>query len=149
MYKIQGNSYFESEGDQKYNVKSVMAEDEVWNRIRLYPGSLPIGNMEMLPSSLYCRFMHVPFKPEKAVASIVAGAGKTSTYQVAFPELQRTLVIEYNNAFPYQIQGWKESYPEGGKMITTTATLKKVIHTDYWKKNKNEDDHWRGELGLE
>jgi hypothetical protein len=149
MYKIQGNSYFESEGDQKYNVKSVMAEDEVWNRIRLYPGSLSIGNMEMLPSSLYCRFMHVPFKPEKAVASIVAGAGKTSTYQVAFPELQRTLVIEYNNAFPYQIQGWKESYPEGGKMITTTATLKKVIHTDYWKKNKNEDDHWRGELGLE
>lgn len=149
MYKIQGNSYFESEGDQKYNVKSVMTEDELWNRIRLDPGGLPVGNIEMLPSSLYCRFMHVPFKPEKAVASFVAGTGKTTTYQLEFPELKRTLVIEYNTAFPYEILGWKEIYPEGGKMMTTTATLKKVIQTDYWKKNKNDDDHWRAELGLE
>jgi hypothetical protein len=149
IYKIQGNSYFESEGDQKYNIKSVMTEDELWNRIRLYPGSLPVGNLEILPSSLYCRFKHVPFKPANAVASIVAGAGKTSIYQIELPELKRTVVIEYNTAFPHEIQGWKESYPEGGKMMTTTATLKNVIQTDYWKKNKNEDDHWRGELGLE
>lgn len=149
MYKIQGNSYFESEGDQKYNIKSVITEDELWNRIRLYPVSLPVGNFDILPSSLYCRFKHVPFKPEKAVATNVAGVGKTSIYQIELPELKRTVVIEYNTAFPYEIQGWKESYPEGGKMMTTTATLKKVIQTDYWKKNKNEDDHWREELGLE
>lgn len=148
MYKIQGFSYFESEGDQNYNIKSVLTEDELWNRIRLDPAGLPSGSIEMLPSSLYCRFKHIDFTPEKAEASMV-GAGKTRTYKVQFPDLQRTLSIEFNATFPYEIQGWEESYPEGGKMMTSKATLIKVLQTDYWNKNKKEDDHWRTELGLE
>lgn len=149
LYKIQGNSYFESEGNQKYSVKSVITEDELWNRIRINPAGLPAGNIEILPSGLYCRFKHVSFKPEKAEATVVERPGKISIYRIHYPDLHRTLSIEFSSAFPFEIQGWEESYPEGGKIMTTKAVLKKAVQLDYWNKNKNEDDHWRAELGLE
>jgi len=147
-YKIQGNSYFESEGDQEYSVEGVMMEDEVWTRIRLNPDELPTGNFKMLPGGLYCRFKHVDYKPEKVEARFVDNSDGTRFYQIDYPELKRTLQIEFNSTFPFEIQGWEETYPEGDRLMTTKAKLKKVLQLDYWNKNSNVDTYLRSELGL-
>jgi len=147
-YQIQGYSYFESEGDQNYSVDGVIMEDEVWNRIRLNPEELPTGKLEMLPGSLFCRFKHVAFKPEQVVAKMEEGNGTTRQYQLHYPEIKRTLKIEFNSTFPFEIQGWEETYPEGDQLMTTRASLKKAVQLDYWNKNSNADEYLRSELGI-
>ena len=147
-YSIQGNSYFQSEGDQNYSVDNVLMEDELWTRIRLNPDNLPTGRFEMLPGSLYCRFKHIPFKPELAGAEKIQINDSTSTFSVTFPDLKRSLKINFENRFPYKILEWEEEYPEGGELMTTKATLKKSIQLDYWNKNKNSDESFRLEMEI-
>ena len=153
IYEIQGNSYFESEGDFSYQVNEVMMEDEIWNRIRLNPQQLPIGKSEMLPGSLYCRFKHIEFKPTTVDAKLVSVSDSTMAYELNYTEIDRSLKIMFNKSFPYDIQGWEETYTDGfsenAKPMTTKSTVKKVIQLDYWTKNKTSDNHWREELGLE
>lgn len=148
QYKIHGFSYFESEGDLEYAVENVLMEDEVWSRLRLNPNQLPTGEMEMLPGSLYCRFKHIEFRPSRANVTMNENEDETKTYEISYPDLQRTLKIHFNTKFPFQIQGWEETYPVGGQLMTTKANLKKAIQLDYWNNNSNDDAHWREELGL-
>lgn len=147
-YKIQGNSYFESEGDQDYSVDGVIMEDEIWTRIRLNPDELPTGSLEMLPGSLFCRFKHVDYKPAIAEAIFLDNSGEKRFYQIDYPELRRSLKIEFSSKFPFEILGWEETYPEGDQLKTTKANLKKVIQLDYWNKNTNADELLRQEFGL-
>ena len=148
-YQIQSNSYFESEGDLKYDVSAFPMEDGIWNQIRLNPEGLPIGTFSMLPGSLYCRFKHVEFKESKAEARLEKDNEGHMIYQIEYPDLSRLLKIRFNAIFPHEILGWEESYPEGGKSMTTKANLKSVKQLDYWNRNKNEDAHYRIELGLD
>jgi hypothetical protein len=103
----------------------------------------------MLPGSLYCRFKHVDFQPASASANVTAVTDSTSVYQIQYRSLERTVEIEYTTTFPYHIISWKESYPEGGEMIPTKASLKKTITLDYWNKNSSSDAPWREALGLD
>jgi hypothetical protein len=57
--------------------------------------------------------------------------------------------IFYQNQFPYKIESWKESYPESGEIMMTSAKLKKRIMLDYWNKNSVKDSTFRQELNLE
>ncbi|MCG8308219.1 MAG: hypothetical protein MI975_12560 [Cytophagales bacterium] len=148
-YRIQSNSYFETEGDQEYKVDGVMMEDEIWTRIRLNPNKLPTGNFKMLPGSLFCRFAHSAFKPEAVRATILEIDNLTSVYTLEYPGLERTLKIKFDRSFPYKIQGWEETYPEGGQLMTTKAALKKVVQLDYWNKNKNSDEDLRKEFQVQ
>lgn len=148
-YRIQSNSYFESEGDMSYTVASVLMEDELWNRVRLNPAALPTGSLEMLPSTLYCRFMHKAFAPTPVEAQLTESGGDSRIYQLAYTQLDRTLKIEFEKNFPHRIVRWEESYPDGGEIMTTRAELDTAIQLDYWDKNSKADAHFRQELGLE
>ena len=67
--------------------------------------------------------------------------------------MDKKLTITFENAFPYKILEWTETYQSGWgankKMLTTKATLKKTLNIPYWAKNKNSDNYLRKELGLE
>ena len=79
--------------------------------------------------------------------------GWVLTYTVSYPELDRTLAIHFEEAFPHAIVGWEESHVSGwgrgAKRLTTRATRKKSLLLDYWKHNAIDDAAWRAKLGLE
>lgn len=150
-FQIQSRSYFESEGDQDLTLGKSIIEDELWTKIRLNPAELPEGQQEIIPSFFYLRLKHKPVKAYKAVTKIIPGNSQ-STYEINYPDLDRTLSITFNKEFPYEILQWEESYSSGwgpsAKSLTTKATRIKTLKTDYWTKHNKVDLQLRKELGL-
>ena len=151
-YEVQSHSYFESEGDQNFTLPSVYLEDEIWNLIRINPEKLPIGEVRMIPGLQSRRLLHRDLKP--IVADIkVEIIGGQKVYTINYAQENRELTIRFNNEFPYQITGWSEKYQSGwgksAKELTTTATLRRSINTDYWRKNSVRDSVYRKDLGLD
>lgn len=146
-YVVTGYSYFEKEGDESMNLKVSWLEDEIWNRIRINPKSLPVGEIMMIPGLFFLRLNHISTASEKAVCSSEEKAGVV-TYVITYPSHQRTLAIEFEKAFPHNIKGWTETQEQNGKTQTTTAKLDKQLITDYWTRNKNEFLYLRDSLGL-
>lgn len=146
-YVITGHSYFEKEGDENLNLKVTWLEDELWNRIRLDPQSLPVGEVEIIPGLFFSRLSHIGLNSEKAICSKEEKAEKV-IYVITYPSHKRSLSIEFEKEFPHRINGWIEKYEQNGNTFTTTATLDKQLITDYWTKNKNEFLYLRDSLGL-
>lgn len=151
-YHLQQNSYFESEGDLIKDIKTdAILEDQIWTMIRLAPESLPVGNIDLIPGSMYIRLRHVEVKPFKAKTDLEKG-NNNWVYNIHYPELNRTLTITFEKDFPHQITGWEETYVSGfgkdAKILISKATLRKTIVTDYWNKNKNKYLNYRDSLGL-
>lgn len=150
-YKVLLNSYFETEGDQEYQIEQAMLEDEIWNLIRISPKDLPIGDIQLIPNTATARLRHTVLDVENAFATL--NENKTNkkliTYTIEFTESQRTLSIDYYNKFPHEIEGWTETYIDNGKELSTTATRIKTILSDYWSKYRVKDESIRQELGLE
>jgi len=71
---------------------------------------------------------------------------------VAYPELSRSISIQFSESFPHAILGWEEEHYSGygadKKLLTTKATLNKSVKADYWNKNLNQHSEWRDKLGL-
>lgn len=151
-YKIIGHSYFESEGEMNIKIQPDFLEDEIWTRIRIAPTTLPTGEINVLPSLSYLRLSHEKHQVYKANTELKSN-DSSSIYTISYPELERTLTIEFSSQFPYTIQSWQEKYPSGWgenrALLTTTATLKKQIMSDYWNKNKLSDTILRNQLELE
>jgi len=156
-YQWQLHSYFENEGEQEKKLEGVMLEDELWSRIRINPSSLPQGNMLMLPGLLWQRMSHIEMKKQEAVlikskADTFIKDSTIQMYTIRYPAAQRTLQIYFQSAFPYEITGWQETYPDGfgnnKKMLTTRAIRKKTIWLDYWKHNASADSSYRDTLQL-
>jgi hypothetical protein len=154
-FEVSLHSYFESEGDQNFKIDEVMPEDEIWNRIRIAPKSLPVGDIVLLPSTVYARLRHTDFKPEEATATLETDSDNQDlmTYNIQYKSLDRTLKIVFQKEFPFQIEAWEESNMSGwgsnAKKLTTKAVHKKSIMLDYWNKHNNEDLVLRKELELE
>lgn len=146
-YVIAGHSYFEKEGDENLNIKVTWLEDELWNRIRLDPQSLPIGELDMIPGLFFSRLSHTGLNSEKAICT-KEEATDLVAYTITYPLHKRSLAIEFEKAFPHRIKGWTEKYQQNGNTYTTTATLDKQLITNYWTKNKNEFLYLRDSLGL-
>jgi hypothetical protein len=146
-YVITGHSYFEKEGDETLNLKVTWLEDELWNRIRLDPQSLPVGEAEVIPGLFFSRLSHVGLNSEKAICT-KEEASDLVTYLITYPSHRRSLAIEYEKAFPHTIKGWTEKFEQNGNLYTTTASLDKQLITNYWTKNKNEFLYLRDSLGL-
>ncbi len=150
-YQAQLFSYFEAEGDQEMKLDAVLLEDEVWNQIRINPASLPNGEIDIIPGTMYQRLSHEPLKVVKANANLTHEAGQ-SAFTLDYPTLNRTLIIHFNTDFPHQITAWEETFMSGfgekSQTLTTTATLDKSIMTDYWTKNTPQDSVFRQELNL-
>ncbi|HZV68143.1 MAG TPA: hypothetical protein VFG10_01315 [Saprospiraceae bacterium] len=143
-YEVQQMSYLESEGDNSFALVSAWLEDEIWTKIRVAPNTLPIGSITMIPSALYIRLSHQPIKAYDAVAGLKA-EGEEYIYTIQYPEIKRTLEINFEKTFPYKILGWKETY---GNNEVTTARISNTIISDFWNHNHPEDVLLREQLNL-
>ncbi len=154
-YDVEAFSYFESEGDEEFEIKREFLEDEVWNRIRINPSSLPTGKFKLIPSVLISRLTHRPLKVESVTATLSEVLEKKNImrYKVIFSGSNRELSIDFAANFPYEIESWEEKYKSGfgpgAKVLSTTATKKERILSDYWNKHDIEDVHLRRKLGIE
>src|SRR5262245_26870992 len=112
-YHAEVRSYFQNEGDRDADLPAGWLEDELWTRIRLAPSTLPVGEVDLIPSLQYLRLWHNEVKPRKAVVSIQTSTDKKlsakplEVYSVEYKEIQRKLVIRFEKEFPYTIVEWE------------------------------------------
>ncbi|MFH6772091.1 septum formation inhibitor Maf [Gaetbulibacter aestuarii] len=137
------HSYFQSEGDQNFHLQKTILENELWTQLRIDPKSLPVGELEIIPSFEYLRLKHEKLQAFKANASLHQGV-----YRISYPDLQRELEIHFSPDFPYDILSWEETYPDNDKMLTTKATKLKMLKTAYWHENSNSYERLRDTLGI-
>ncbi|MBL8018577.1 MAG: septum formation inhibitor Maf [Leptospirales bacterium] len=159
-YRVQSRSYFESEGDQDFSLTNAVPEDEIWQRIRMDPRTLPVGDVSLIPSAVSARLRHRPLAAEKASATITDYGGsefkgaRLREYHIVYaqggPE-ERVVQFIFEEKFPYKIVGLKETYMDGfekPRKLTTIAILKKQIMLDYWRTHNPEHSALRTEFGL-
>ncbi|MEO1009836.1 MAG: septum formation inhibitor Maf [Bacteroidota bacterium] len=149
--EFMSHSYFESEADQLLEVDQAILENELWNKIRIDPKSLPTGEFEVIPSLEFIRLSHKEFKTYRANGSLTENDG-LSSYTLSYPELKRSLKINFTSSFPYSIEGWSETFVSGfganAKEMTSEAKKLKSIKSPYWQRNSNEYLSLRDSLGL-
>ncbi len=145
LFEVDAHSYFEGEADQELKLEKAILENELWTQLRMDPNSLPLGDIEVIPSFEYTRLRHKDLKAYAAKAKMNEGV-----YSITYPELNRTLTIMFNPEFPYNINGWEETFKSGfgpnAKTLTTKATKLNGIKSAYWGKNSNSDEGLRQEL---
>ena len=146
-FNIKLHSYFQGEADQELYLSKTVLENELWTKIRIDPTALPIGTFASIPSFEFIRLKHIPIRAYGATASLTKKELSTS-YKINYPELERSLKINFNTYFPYEILGWEETFNSGGKQLTTKATRKKTINPAYWGQNTNADLKLRDTLQL-
>jgi len=152
-YYSQIRSYFQAEGDQEKNIDRAIPEDELWTRIRLNPGILPLGDIDLIPGTQYLRFTHNKIQGESAMTHLKKVNNSAYfddhhfKYTIIYKNIPRKLVIYFESEFPHRIFGWEESdrSPEG---LITSATRTHSMLLDYWSKNSNADHIYREKLGL-
>lgn len=146
-FEVTSHSYFQSESDQSFTIEKSWTENELWTKLRVDPHSLPVGALNIIPSFEYLRLQHITVKTYSANARLENG-----NYVVSYPELNRTLKINFNTNFPYDILGWEETtmsgYGASAKLFTTKATKLESIKSEYWSKNNNADEGLRETLKL-
>lgn len=151
QFEFTSHSYFESEADQAFSMEKTNLENEIWTKIRINPNNLPLGDISMVPSLEYLRLVHKKVKAYSAMANLSSNH-ETSTYTIHYPELERTLKIDFTSDFPYAIESWTEEFKSGfgqnAKVMTTSATKIKTLKTAYWGQNSNNDLILRDSLGL-
>ncbi|MGB4847951.1 MAG: hypothetical protein WBP41_08550 [Saprospiraceae bacterium] len=143
-YEVKQMSYQESEDDKSFSLVSTWLEDEIWTKIRVAPNTLPIGNVTMILSAMYAHLAQQSIKAYDAVTSIKSDSAEY-TYIIQYPEIKRTIEINFQKIFPYKIMGWKETY---GNNEVTTARISNTIISDYWTHNQPQDSVLREELHL-
>lgn len=150
-YRVRSFSYFEDEGDQNFQVKAAMPEDEIFNLIRLDYRALPQGKIKIIPSEAILRLKHEPTRSVTARAELKE-EGKQFIYSVTYSEKHR-LVIRFEKEFPHRITSFNRSFKSGwgenARMLNTEAVLEKTIRSPYWQKHQPEDKKLREELGLQ
>lgn len=153
-YRAEIRSYFEREGDEDLELRAPWTEDGLWTLVRIDPSRLPIGDLEVLPSTFFLRLRHVATRPYRATATLEADPDQEDLliYRLSYPDLRRDLRIHFRRAFPYEIEAWEETTPSGfgpgAKSLTTRATAMERKHLDYWNRNGVADLPLRRELGL-
>ena len=154
-YENLSYSYFESEGDQQSTLNKSLLEDEIWNRIRIAPKELPIGDIQLVPNTLASRLKHftLNIEPAKAQLREVDDNKNHLRYEIKYQNIDRSLSVRFAKSFPHEIISWEETYTSGwganAKKMVTKGKKKKSIMLDYWSKNQVSDLHYRKELGLE
>lgn len=145
-YDVKSFSYFEKEGDEQFTLKKAWLEDEIWNKIRLNYKELPVGQFKMIPGLFYTRLSHTSLDPVD-VSGTLTENHDNFVYALNLPK--RTLKIVFDKTFPFQILSWEETYSGiGGRTLTTTATLDKTLHIDYWSRHGVGDSYLRDSLNL-
>jgi hypothetical protein len=154
-YRVWGHSYFDGEGDFNEKLDGVFLEDAIWTTLRMNPKSLPTGDFEMIPASWYMRLLHSQIETVQAKGSLKEHQddNRLNTYVLEVLSQNRSLSIHFQKFFPYEIEGWEESYPSGGgenaQVLTTVATKNVRIMSDYWNHNSIADSTFRNQLKFE
>ncbi|MCL6218554.1 septum formation inhibitor Maf [Zunongwangia pacifica] len=150
-FEMNSHSYFEGEADKQFNLPKTHLENEIWNIIRINPAELPEGELEMIPSFEYLQLQHREAKAYK-VSAKKSKKDSLALYALNYPDLNRTIKIYYQPAFPFEIEKWEETMPSGNnensKMLTTKAVKNKRLKIDYWNKNALNNVSLREKLGL-
>lgn len=147
-YNAQLFSYFESEGDREIQVQA-MAEDELFNLIRLNPDLVPTERIKLIPSLISQRLAHLPMQAENATISRRDEDSNQSEIEVAYSDINRKLIIRFQKFFPYEILSFEEIWTrENGQEEITKAVRTHVKMSDYWNQNKTSFEPLRKELGL-
>jgi hypothetical protein len=150
-FEYVSHSYFEGEADQHLKIKKDILENELWNKLRINPKGLPQGELKIIPSLEYIRMAHKEIKPYKAIAQLTSDEG-ISSYSITYPELERTLSINFSTDFPYSIESWSDEFKSGfgpnPQILKSKATKIKLIKSPYWRHNTNKDLFLRDSLGL-
>ena len=152
-YDFNSYSYFESEGDESFELNNVMLEQELWSLVRIDPKSIPIGKIELVPSNEHLRFKHIETKSYTAEISIQESEEGLMSLLVNYMDIERKLVINFNEQFPHEIDSWEEEYRSGwgsgAEIITSSGKKIERRLMDYWNKNSTVYDSLRTEFGLE
>lgn len=143
-FELTSHSYFQGEADQEATIEKAWLENELWNLIRINPEELPTGDIKIIPSLENSRMGHRPVKSYHADATLEKG-DNVSTYTLSYPSQKRNIKIHFNSSFPFEIERWEETHPNG---LQTTAVKNKRIRTAYWGQNSNKDVILRDSLGL-
>lgn len=150
-FEVSSHSYFEGEADQQFTLDKTVLENEIWNKIRIDPSNLPLGELMVIPSLEFFRVAHQEIQAFKANATLNTENG-LSTYTLDYAEVDRKISIEFTADFPHTIEGWTEEIRSGfgqnAKLLTSTAKKLKRIKTAYWRQNSNEDVALRDSLAL-
>ena len=153
-YHVDGRSYFENEVAENYDIEKTLLEDELWNRIRLDPTKLPVGESRMIPGTMAARLRHKRLDALVVNAKLADYDGvlfpgkQLKSYTVQYPTDDRTLMIVFEQLFPHKIVGWEETYKSKDNLLTSRAVLKKTIQSDYWNHNAPADSTLRQSLLL-
>lgn len=150
------HSYFQNEADQEFSLNAVLLEDEVWSQIRMRPQDLPTGNIQIIPGTQFLRLNHQDFKVENAKATSSRlrdpnlSPNALTEYSINYKDLNRTLVITFETAFPHTIVAWQEQETgRNGAIYTTRATRTHEVKSPYWGQNNLADSVMRKQLGFE
>ena len=161
-YRVSGRSYFEQEATEDYDVEKALLEDELWNRIRLNPKKLPVGDVHIIPGTQAARLRHKKLEPLLATATLDSAQGVAWTqvhkpgavarpckaYVIDYKADGRKLTIVFEADFPHRIVGWEDTYKTKDKLLTSRAVLQKTIQSDYWNHNAPTDSTLRRGLGF-
>lgn len=149
-FRVDIDSYFEGESKEGYSSAVAFMEEDIWTMIRIRE-DLPTGTISMYPSLMATRLLHFEYKPYSCNASLNNEENSTF-YTLEYPELDRSITIEFEQAHPHKIIGWTENnfsgYGSKRKQLTTTATRMKSINSNYWNQNSLSDSTYRKELNL-
>lgn len=144
-WSVQLRSYFENEADLDSELPDAFLEDEIWITLRLDPAKLPVGEITMIPGSIYTRFHHKPITSSSATAKLDL-SGKVGLYTLTYPSLRRVLSIGFDKKFPHIIRAWTEITPKG----KTSAVLgKRLMNVPYWNMHEPSDAAKRKQLDLD
>jgi len=149
-------SYFQAEGDRDTSIAATYLEDDIWNRMRLEPQTLPLGKIEMVPSMEYLRLRHKAFGPYECEANLFLQVNDSESgeefysYQLYYPDLDRKLTVRCESRFPFRVLGWEETWNAStDEARATKAELKNTIKSPYWQKNGVKNEALRDSLGLQ
>jgi hypothetical protein len=147
-FEVVTHSYFQGEADSTFNLEKSWTENELWIKLRIDPKSLPVGEIDIIPSLEYIRLNHDELKSYKAFTSLENGS-----YTISYEDLDRVLKINFNPNFPYDILGWEETSTSSSdaseEVLTTKATKLKTLKSDYWNKKSVSDIKLRETLKLQ
>jgi len=155
-YETQQFSYFEKEGDTNGVVKNAVLEDEIYNTIRMNPELLPKGKFQLIPAANFIQLKHLERKSFLAFAELEKYNGKDFEgenlyqYKIEIAELERELIIVFENNSPFKIVGWLDRFPSSfdNKIRTTSVRLQNQKLLPYWNLNSLADTKLRKELGI-
>src|SRR5690606_15855507 len=110
--------------------------------------------VRLVPGTTYQRLSHRDLEPYRATASLADDPDTPGLrrYTLTYPDLDRTLTIQFAADFPHTVEGWTETrrsgFGEDARTLTTTATKREREMLAYWSHNRPADRPLRGALGL-